>query len=117
MHAELNRPVVEPFPHLPVHLAHFHVPLECAVVPAPDPDVPSIEAARLFVDLAHPDTHEQVREAEGLQLEEHVAPFQRRVGIVVGADDRGIGELVSAHQATCDRPAPLGQGHPGRLAR
>ena len=36
MDTELHPPVIQPFPHLPVHLTHLDMALEGPVVPTPD---------------------------------------------------------------------------------
>ena len=112
---ELDPAIVEPLPHLPVHLAHLHMPVERPVVPTPDSDAPAADLSRPLEDLADPNPYKHVREAKSLELEQHVALLEWDRGIVVGAYDRGIGELISAHESPGDLPAALLDRHPGRF--
>src|SRR6185312_5237878 len=117
MNAELHAAVIQPLPHLPVHLSHLHVSVERSVIPSPDARGPTAELLRALEHLADPDPYEDIRDAKSLELEQHVTLLEWDGGVVVGPHNRGVGELIAAHQSAGDLPAPLLDRHSRRFSR
>jgi hypothetical protein len=72
MNTKLDGAIVKPLPHFPVHLASLDVALQGSIVPAPYADVPLTQHAGLLIDIADPDSCEEVQDPERLELKEHV---------------------------------------------
>ena len=72
---------VEPFPDFVVHLALFEVPFQGAVVPTEDTSLPFVDFAGVVIHLADAYSHVQAESREA-DLQQHVAPGERRVAAV-----------------------------------
>ena len=60
--------IVEPLPHLPVHLTDLDVSVECPIIPAPDPGAAAADLSGPLEDLANPDPYEQMRDTKACSL-------------------------------------------------